>query len=418
MSKLNDLIKEYCPNGVQIKKIGEVAKYRRGSFPQPYTDQRYYGGENAMPFVQVADVGENMLLVEKTKNTISEFAQPKSVFVPKGTVIVTLQGTIGRVAITQYDSYVDRTLAIFEGLNEEINTKYFAYQLQRIFGIKKKYARGSTIKTITKEEFTEFEIAVPPLEVQCEIVQILDDFTLLSAELSAELKARQKQYEYYRNKLLTFDENPETVDTLHTHTHTHGYLLKNARKILLGQVGNVCMCKRIMKNQTLDNGDIPFYKIGTFGGKANAYITKELFEEYKMKYSYPKKGSILISASGTIGRSVIYDGQPAYFQDSNIVWIDNDETIVLNKYLYYLYQVIKWKVEGGTIKRLYNDSIRNTEITIPSIEEQIKIIKILDKFDKLVNDISDGLPAEIEARQKQYEYYREKLLTFKELKVA
>ena len=93
--------------------------------------------------------------------------------------------------------------------------------IQVKFGIEKKFARGSTLKTITKEEFTKFRIPVPPLEVQCEIVHILDDFTLLSAELSAELKARQKQYEYYRNKLLTFEE-AESLDTLHTHTHTHG----------------------------------------------------------------------------------------------------------------------------------------------------------------------------------------------------
>ena len=178
------------------------------------------------------------------------------------------------------------------------------------------------------------------------------------------------------------------------------------------------MCKRIMKNQTKTEGDIPFYKIGTFGKNADAYISKALFKEYKDKYSYPKKGTILLSASGTIGRTVIYNGEPAYFQDSNIVWIDNDEKIILNKYLYYLYKIIDWKVEGGTIKRLYNDNIKNTVIPVPPLDVQEKIVNILDKFDKLTNDISEGLPAAIEARQKQYEYYRNKLLSFKELKTA
>ena len=206
MSKINNLIKKMCPNGVEYKKIGDIANYRRGSFPQPYTNEFYYGGEESMPFVQVADVRDDFKLAVKTKNTISKLAQPLSVFVPKGTVIVTLQGTIGRVAITQYDSYVDRTLAIFEDLSPKLNTKYFVYQLKNKFDYEKQFARGSTIKTITKEEMTEFEIPIPPLEVQDEIVRILDKFGELEAELEAELELRRQQYEYYRNKLLSFEE--------------------------------------------------------------------------------------------------------------------------------------------------------------------------------------------------------------------
>ena len=195
---------------VQWKTLGEVAEYRRGSFPQPYGENRWYGGENAMPFVQVADVGKNMRLVENTKQKISKLAQPKSVFVPAETVLVTLQGSIGRVAITQYDSYVDRTLAIFQRFNIKINKKYFAYQLEKKFAVEKETARGSTIKTITKEEFTKFKIPIPPIEEQERIVTILDKFDSLvnnvSVGLPAELAARRSQYEYYRNKLLTFKE--------------------------------------------------------------------------------------------------------------------------------------------------------------------------------------------------------------------
>ena len=169
-----------------------------------------------------------------------------------------------------------------------------------------------------------------------------------------------------------------------------------------------------MKSDTSPDGDIPFYKIGTFGGRANAYISKEKYKEYKNAYSFPKKGDILISAAGTIGRTVVYDGEPAYYQDSNIVWIDNDETKVLNKFLYYCYQLQPWNIStGGTIARLYNDNITKAKIPVPPIEEQQHIVDILDRFDKLCNDISEGLPAEIEARQKQYAYYRDKLLSFK-----
>ncbi len=180
----------------------------------------------------------------------------------------------------------------------------------------------------------------------------------------------------------------------------------------MNEIGDICMCKRIMKNQTNTIGGIPFYKIGTFGKNADAYISRDLYDEYKSRYSFPQKGEILISASGTIGRTVIYNGEDAYFQDSNIVWIHNNEDIVLNKYLYYYYRIVTWEVEGGTIKRLYNTNIAKTKIAVPPIAEQQRIVAILDKFEKLVNDISEGLPAEIAARRQQYEYYRDRLLCF------
>jgi type I restriction enzyme S subunit len=196
---------------VEMVTLGEVAEYRRGSFPQPYGESRWYDGEGAMPFVQVADVANaGMRLAQKTKQQISKLAQPMSVFVPEGTVIVSLQGSIGRVAITQYDSYADRTLAIFRSFKTDINKKYFAYQLERKFSAEKEFARGSTLKTITKEEFTRFEIPVPPLAEQARIVDILDRFDTLvndiTSGLPAEIAARQRQYKYYRDKLLTFKE--------------------------------------------------------------------------------------------------------------------------------------------------------------------------------------------------------------------
>ncbi len=182
----------------------------------------------------------------------------------------------------------------------------------------------------------------------------------------------------------------------------------------LGEVGKVRMCKRVLKHQTSDSGDIPFYKIGTFGKGPNAYINRDLFNEYKAKYSYPKIGEVLISASGTIGRTVIFDGREAYFQDSNIVWIENNESQILNKYLFYFYQVVNWNVaEGGTIKRLYNDNLRKIEIPIPSLDIQAEIIRILDAFTELTAELT----AELVVRKQQYTYYREQLLTFEEGKV-
>ncbi|MGH1613760.1 restriction endonuclease subunit S [Helicobacter pylori] len=159
----------------------------------------------------------------------------------------------------------------------------------------------------------------------------------------------------------------------------------NWQRVRLGDVGKPCMCKRVMKHQTTRYGEIPFYKIGTFGNTADAFISKKLFLEYKTKYSFPKKGDILISASGTIGRAVIYDGKPAYFQDSNIVWIDNDETLVKNDFLFYAYSNVKWDTEHTTILRLYNDNFRNTLIPLPPLNEQIAIANILSALDNYLH---------------------------------
>lgn len=148
----------------------------------------------------------------------------------------------------------------------------------------------------------------------------------------------------------------------------------------LGEIGKVSMCKRILKNQTSSKGDIPFYKIGTFGKEPNAFISNDIYQEFRTKFSFPKKGDILISASGTIGRRVIYDGKPAYFQDSNIVWIDNNEKKVLNEYLFLFYEACDWNPsKGATIARLYNDDLRRIQIQFPSdLEEQKRIVSILD----------------------------------------
>lgn len=285
-------------------------------------------------------------------------------------------------------------------------------------------SKSSSVPNMNANEIKAIKIPVPPLDVQNRIVNVLDNFEKICSDLNiglpAEIEARQKQYEYYRDKLLTF---AETGNTILNGTERNGTLIKLLRyvfgyvRIPLGDVGSICMCKRILKSQTNTASGVPFYKIGTFGKEADAYISQETFDEYRSRYNFPKKGDVLISAAGTIGRTVVYDGKPAYFQDSNIVWIDNDESIVLNSYLRYCYELKPWKAsEGGTIPRLYNDNIAKAVIAVPSIEEQKRIVSILDRFDAICNDLTSGLPAEIEARQKQYEYYRDKLLNFRKYK--
>ena len=165
----------------------------------------------------------------------------------------------------------------------------------------------------------------------------------------------------------------------------------------LGSIGEPLMCKRIFKDQTTPDSEygIPFYKIGTFGKKADSFITVDLYIEFKSKYNFPNKGDILISASGTIGRLVIYDGAPAYFQDSNIIWLGHDGKQVTNEFLFYCYSIINWQTsDGGVIKRLYNSDLKNISIRYPENKlEQQKIAYCLSSLDELISAQSDKLDA-------------------------
>ena len=150
----------------ELRKLGEVARFRRGSFPQPYGNSEWYDGDGAMPFVQVADVTDEMNLVGDTKQKISRKAQPLSVFAEEGSVLVTLQGSIGRVAITQYGAFIDRTVLIFEKFNLPVDNLFWAYIIKQKFIEEAKCAPGGTIKTITKEVLSDFDIKLPSLAEQ------------------------------------------------------------------------------------------------------------------------------------------------------------------------------------------------------------------------------------------------------------
>lgn len=153
----------------------------------------------------------------------------------------------------------------------------------------------------------------------------------------------------------------------------------------LGDLGSVEMCKRIFKNETSDKFEIPFYKIGTFGKQADSYISREKFESYKNSFPYPKKGDLLLSASGSIGNVVEYRGEDAYFQDSNIVWLNHSGKIN-NTFLKQFYSIASWEgIEGTTIKRLYNKNILETKISLPSMHEQKQIGKIFQTIDSLIS---------------------------------
>lgn len=382
MSRIEDLISHHCPNGVEYHEVSNVLEKVRSKGKLPRSKYEESG------LIEVIDQGQELIAAYSSDLSI---ANPPAKWILFGDHTRTVKWWEGSF-VQGADGLVPLQVKITG------NPKFYYYAMKNLDITNRGYNRHwSVVK--------DMKLPVPPLEVQDEIVRILDSFTQLEtdleSELEAELEARRKQYEYYRDSLLSLENLTSRLGKEHVKLKP------------LGEIGAVKMCKRILKNQTAKVGEIPFYKIGTFGKEPNAFIDFNTYEKLKKKYPFPTKGNILISASGTIGNTVIYDGKPAYFQDSNIVWLEHNQSIVLDKYLYYVYQMNPWVVpEGGTIKRLYNDIILKTKIPVPSLAEQERIVAILDKFDALVNDLSSGLPAEIAARRKQYEYYRDQLLTF------
>ena len=370
MSRLRELMSELCPDGVEYKRLGEVLKLHNGK------DYRHLSSGN----IPVYGTGGIMTYVD-------------SCVYDKPSVLIPRKGSLNKLYYVDVPFWNVDTIFYSEIFTDIANPKFIYYVLEHEH--LESLNEAGAVPSLTQKTLNKILIPVPPLEVQAEIVRILGTFTSYISLQNRELTLRRQQYEYYRDKLLTFGDD--------------------VRRTPLGEIGKVCMCKRILKRETQPNGEIPFYKIGTFGGVPDAYISRELFERYRKTYPYPRKGEVLISAAGTIGKTVIFDGNDAYFQDSNIVWIANNEAQVLNKFLYYIYQLNNWTVtKGGTIKRLYNNNLTSTIIPLPPIDKQIHIASILDRFDSLCNNLSHGLPAEIQARLSQYQYYRDKLLSFRE----
>ena len=406
---------------VVVETLGNICRFVRGPFGGALKKEIFKPTGYAVYEQQHAIYRklEFRYYIDKQK-----YEELKRFAVHPGEMIVSCSGTIGKTFVIPENApegVINQALLKLTPTSR-INVFYLQYFFDNtISKILNSVARGGAIKNVPSvEELKAIKIPIPTLEVQQRLVEVLDNFEKVCSDLNiglpAEIEARQKQYEYYRDKLLTFAETGNTILSRAEQSRALIKLLQYVFgyvRIFLGDVGSICMCKRILKSQTNTVRGVPFYKIGTFGKEADAYISQETFNEYRSKYNFPKKGDVLISAAGTIGRTVVYDGKPAYFQDSNIVWIDNDESIVLNSYLRYCYGLKPWKAsEGGTIPRLYNDNIAKAVIAVPSIEEQKRVVSILDRFDAICNDLTGGLPAEIEARRKQYEYYRDKLLNF------
>lgn len=261
------------------------------------------------------------------------------------------------------------------------------------------YKKGSQYPQFDNNKYENFKIPLPPLDIQQQIVadyqnvenqilniqqQIQTQKTLINAVLA---KCKIVNAEFQNNENLQNLDLPDLPEP-------KNFGLISWKNVKIGNICKIKMCKRILKEQTNNKGEIPFYKIGTFGGEADAFISKEIFDDYVSKYSYPNKNEVLISCAGTIGKVVMFDGKPSYFQDSNIVWLQNDESEISNKFLFYTLQKYDWsKIEtkGGTIKRIYNPDLEKANIILPPIEAQEKIVQAINNIEQNINNLQTNL---------------------------
>ena len=298
-----------------------------------------------------------------------------------GDMLVTGVGTIGVPYLVENSEplyFKDGNIIWFQN-EDKVSGKFLFYSFagKSIQDFITESAGIGTVGTYTIESGKKTPISLPNKEEQ-------ERIGLFFANLDHLITLHQRKYEKLHNikkSMLEkmFPKNGSNVPEIRFKGFTEAW---EQRK--LGEIGSVSMCRRIFKEQTSETGDIPFYKIGTFGAEPDAFISRELFEEYKSKYPYPKKGDILISASGSIGRTVEFAGNNEYFQDSNIVWLSHDERLS-NSFLKCFYSVVKWAgIEGSTIKRLYNDNILNTVICMPSVPEQEHIGLFFENLDNLI----------------------------------
>ena len=332
----------------EIVELGEIAEVISGQSP----NGKYYNQiGNGTPFYQGKTEFKKRYIGEPKKWTTHV---TKTAY--KDDILMSVRAPVGPINYATQECCIGRGLAAIR-VNDRILNSYL-FSLLKSKESEIKGGGGSVFDSINRKQIQQIQIPLPPLLVQEEIVAEIDGYQKI-------IDGARQVVENYK-PTIKIDPDWEMVK--------------------LGEVGKIRMCKRIFKNQTSDSGDIPFYKIGTFGKQPDAYISREIYEEYNAKFSHPKKGDILLSTSGTIGRTVVFDGKPAYFQDSNIVWIDNNESRVTNEYLHLIYQTIKWvTTKGGTIERLYNKLIENTEFPLPPLSIQREIVAQIEAEQEMVN---------------------------------
>ena len=380
MSRLDELIAKFCPNGVKYRELKDILIIKNGKDYKNLTEGKYpvYGSGGIMTYVS-------------------------SYVYDKPSVLIPRKGSIDKLYYVEEPFWNVDTIFYTEIDEEKVIPRYVYFCLQKEH--LEQYNTAGGVPSLTQKVLNRVKLPVPPLEVQREIVHILDSFTLLTAELTAELTARRKQYEFYRNKLLSQNKK---------------YAMKPLSELGEWSGGKT---PSTAERKFWEDGVIPWIsskdmKVSTLEDTQN-HITQKAVKEASMKV-YPPNSIAIVTRSGILKHTfpVAYvPFETTVNQDIKILVVNHE---ILPRYAFHVIQgkgkdiLLKTKKQGGTVDSLDFQKVLAYKVPVPPKDIQKRLVKVLDNFESICNDLNIGLPAEIKARQKQYEYYRDLLLTFAE----
>lgn len=363
----NNLLQKHMPNGWNVYTVDDVAFVFKGKGLSK-GDINSSGENKCILYGQLFTTYKEVIKEVKSRTHIYDGIRSEEgdILIP-GSTTTKAEDLAVASTILEGNVLLGGDINILRKKGDFYDPVFLSYYLTHY---KKKeigsFGQGSTIIHLYGRDIKKVLLALPSVPEQKKIADIL---SLVDEEIN-KVNSLISKTEELKKGLMQYIFNFSNK--------------KDVKYLSLGDIGKVSMCKRIFKNETSVIGEIPFYKIGTFGKKSDSFISKELFNLYKNKFSFPRIGDVLLSASGTIGRKIRYDGEPAYFQDSNIIWLEHDESLVLNSFLYYLYDTVTWETEGSTIKRLYNNLFLKKIVPVPSIDTQKKSVEVLLLIDKKI----------------------------------
>ena len=388
MSKLDKLLRELCPDGVEHKKLVDAVSIERGK--RVVRSQLSISGK--YPVYQ---------------NSLTPLGYHTDYNYNANTTFIIVAGAAGEIGFSDKAFWAaDDCFTVV--CPENVLNRYIYHLLLNNQNQLASKVRKASIPRLSRSAIENLVIPIPPLDVQCEIVRILDNFTNLTAELTAELTARKTQYAYYRDKLLKAETNAYKykLGEIATVTKLAGFEFTNY--VTYSENGNIIALRGLnVKNGRLDLHDVK-------------YVDKSDFS--KLERSKLHIGDMLFTYVGTVGQVAIVDEEDKYYLAPNVALIRCNKEVLLPQYMKYYFQTtrfwdkqIRRLLQSSSMQNIPMEKIRKFEIAVPPLDVLNRIVNVLDNFEKICSDLNIGLPAEIEARQKQYEYYRDKLLTFKEV---
>lgn len=395
MNYIDRLVAELCPDGVEYRPLGDVVEKNYGGGTPSKAKEEYWDGD--IPWASVGDLSNDLMEIFDTRSKITPAGVSGSStnVVPAGAVIVAIKIAPGKMKIAGVDLAINQDIRGLV-LNDLMNARFLTYYFRTL-----RFAgHGTIVKSITNKRLMDTEVPVPPLEIQEAIVEILDKFTNLEAELEAELEARTLQYEYYRDSLF------ETLD---------------CPRVPLGSLGTFVRGNGLQKKDLQESGNPVihygqvFTRYGLHEDKTLSYANDEVYNKLRKA----EKGNLVIATTSENDEDVC---KALAWLGETPAGISGDAYIYRHemnpKYVSYFFTTHDFQrqklrhITGTKVRRVSGKNLETIEIPLPPLEEQQRIVDILDRFDALTTSLSEGLPAELAARRSQYEYYRDQLLTF------